>query len=86
MVIQEWDFRPGGNFVIEMQQALAGTKKMIAVLSESYLNAEFTQPEWAAVFAKDPQSLQRNLFGEGRKVLIRYFCQSQGLCIWRRFF
>jgi TIR domain/Effector-associated domain 9 len=61
LVIQEWDFRPGGNFVIEMQRALAGTKKMIAVLSESYLNAEFTQPEWAAVFAKDPQSLERNL-------------------------
>jgi TIR domain/Effector-associated domain 9 len=61
LVIQEWDFRPGGNFVIEMQRALADTKKMIAVLSESYLNAEFTQPEWAAVFAKDPQSLDRNL-------------------------
>jgi TIR domain/Effector-associated domain 9 len=60
-IIQEWDFRPGGNFVIEMQNATVGTKKTIAVLSESYLNAEFTQPEWAAVFAKDPQSLQRNL-------------------------
>jgi TIR domain/Effector-associated domain 9 len=61
LIIQEWDFRPGGNFVIEMQNALVGTKKMIAVLSESYLNAEYTQPEWAAVFAKDPQSLKKNL-------------------------
>jgi hypothetical protein len=74
LIIQEWDFRPGGNFVIEMQKALEGTKKTIAVLSESYLNSEFTQPEWAAVFAKDPQSLQRNL------LLVKVGeCKRQGL-------
>ena len=32
-VIQAWDFRPGSNFVIEMQQALQSSERLIAVLS-----------------------------------------------------
>jgi tetratricopeptide (TPR) repeat protein len=61
VVIQAWDFRPGGNFVLEMQQAAVGTQKTIAVLSEDYLKAEYTQPEWAAAFAQDPQGKNRTL-------------------------
>lgn len=61
VVIQAWDFRPGGNFVIEMQEAAANTERTIAVLSENYLKAEFTQPEWAAAFARDPQGKERIL-------------------------
>lgn len=59
VVIQAWDFRPGGNFVLDMQRAAADTERTIAVLSDHYLQAEYTQPEWAAAFAKDPQSLKR---------------------------
>jgi tetratricopeptide (TPR) repeat protein len=54
VVIQAWDFRPGGNFVLKMQNAAAGAQKTIAVLSEDYLSSTFTQPEWAAAFAQDP--------------------------------
>ena len=61
VVIQAWDFRPGGNFVLDMQQAAAESQKTIAVLSETYLKSSFTQPEWAAAFADDPQALRRNL-------------------------
>ena len=61
VVIQAWDFRPGGNFVLDMQRAAAESQKTIAVLSESYLKSSFTQPEWAAAFAQDPQSLERKL-------------------------
>ncbi len=61
VVIQAWDFRPGGNFVLDMQRAAAETDKTLLVLSEDYLNAEFTQPEWAAAFADDPRSLQRKV-------------------------
>jgi tetratricopeptide (TPR) repeat protein len=53
-VIQAWDFRPGGNFVLDMQQATAQAKRTIAVLSPDYLTALYTQPEWAAAFAQDP--------------------------------
>jgi TIR domain/Effector-associated domain 9 len=61
VVVQAWDFRPGGNFVLDMQRAAAESQKTIAVLSESYLKSSYTQPEWAAAFASDPQSLERKL-------------------------
>jgi hypothetical protein len=53
-IIQAWDFRPGGNFVIEMQRAAEQARRTIAVLSPNYLQALYTQPEWAAAFAQDP--------------------------------
>jgi hypothetical protein len=53
-IIRAWAFRPRENFVLRMQEAAAETDLTIAVLSEDYLKAEFTQPEWAAAFARDP--------------------------------
>jgi tetratricopeptide (TPR) repeat protein len=60
-VIQAWDFQAGGNFVLEMQKATAEAERTIAVLSQNYLDAEYTHPEWAAAFAKDPQGKERTL-------------------------
>ncbi len=56
IVIQAWDFRPGSNFVLEMQKAATEAQRTIAVLSQNYVNALFTQPEWAAAFGQDPTS------------------------------
>src|SRR5438067_176896 len=56
--IQAWDFRPGSNFVLDMQRAAAESERTISVLSPSYLEARFTQPEWAAAFARDPTGEQ----------------------------
>jgi tetratricopeptide (TPR) repeat protein len=53
-VLQAWDFRPGSNFVLDMQRASGEAKRTIAVLSPDYLSSRFTQPEWAAAFAQDP--------------------------------
>ncbi|MGA0198650.1 MAG: TIR domain-containing protein [Prochlorotrichaceae cyanobacterium] len=61
VVIQSWDFRPGGNFVLDMQRAAADSNKTIAILSETYLNSAYTQPEWAAAFADDPSAIERKL-------------------------
>lgn len=60
VVVQAWDFRPGGNFVLYMQEATAA-RQTLAVLSPSYLAAEYTRPEWAAAFARDPRGTQRTL-------------------------
>ncbi len=60
-VIQAWDFRPGGNFVIDMQQAAVEAERTIAVLSQNYLEAMYTQPEWAAAFAQDPTGAKKTL-------------------------
>lgn len=52
-VLQDWDFRPGQNFVLRMHQAATQAERTIAILSEDYLNSSYTQPEWAAAFAQD---------------------------------
>ncbi len=72
--IQAWDFRAGGNFVVEMDDAVKTSRRTIAVLSQDYLAAKFTQPEWAAAFARNPTGETRLL------VPVRVAdCQPQGL-------
>ncbi len=56
--VQAWDFRPGGNFVADMQEAAEKSERTIAVLSETYLASKFTLPEWNAAFAQDPTGKQ----------------------------
>jgi hypothetical protein len=52
-IFRGWDFRAGGNFIVEMQQAATEANRTIAVLSQKYLESFFTQPEWGAAFAQD---------------------------------
>lgn len=73
-VIQAWDFRPGGDFVLDMHAATSTTARTIAVLSDAYLSAEFTHPEWANAFARDPKGENRLLI----PVLVSN-CQVEGL-------
>lgn len=54
VVIEAWDFRPGGNFAVKMDRALQEAERLIAVLSPDFLAARFTVPEWTAAFAQDP--------------------------------
>jgi tetratricopeptide (TPR) repeat protein len=53
-VLQAWDFRPGSDFLHEMQQATATAGRTIAVLSPAYFGSAFSEAEWRAAFAKDP--------------------------------
>lgn len=62
-ILQAWDFRPGGDFILEMQKATTQAERTIAVLSEDYIQADFTQPEWTAAFAEDPTGEKRKLIG-----------------------
>jgi len=73
-VIQAWDFRPGSNFVLEMQKAAENAERTIAILSPNYLQASFTQPEWAAAFAADPTGKLRRLL----PIRVRE-CEPKGL-------
>lgn len=74
VVIQAWDFRPGSNFVLEMQRAAAKADRTILVLSPDYLKSQFASPEWAAAFAQDPQGLDLKLV----PVMVRP-CEPKGL-------
>src|SRR5438132_13944837 len=53
-VVQAWDFRPGSNFVLEMDRAAREAERTIAILSPAYLSALYTHPEWSAAFRQDP--------------------------------
>jgi tetratricopeptide (TPR) repeat protein len=53
-VVQAWDFRPGQDFLHQMQQAT----RTIAVLSPAYLGSAFGEAEWRVAFASDPTGEQ----------------------------
>ncbi|HRH87594.1 MAG TPA: toll/interleukin-1 receptor domain-containing protein [Rubrivivax sp.] len=61
VVVQAWDFQPGSNFALEMSRALVNTQRTIAVLSPAFLVSDFTAPEWAATFARDPTGALHSL-------------------------
>lgn len=54
IVMQAWDFKPGGNFVLDMHNALQQTERTLLILSANSMKSEFVAPEWSATFAKDP--------------------------------
>lgn len=61
VAMQEPDFEAGSNFVLEMDRAAKEANRTIGLLSEDYLTSKFTQPEWAAAFARDPTGSDRLL-------------------------
>ncbi len=61
ILLQAWDFRPGDNLVLMMQKASILSRRTLVVLTDSYLEAIFTQPEWAATFRLDPESKRLRL-------------------------
>ncbi len=61
VLIQAWDFRPGNNFVIEMNRAATEASRTILVASKDALSSDFVSPEWATAFAKDPTGMDRKL-------------------------
>jgi TIR domain-containing protein len=74
VIIQEWDFIPGSNFVVEMDRAASRAERTLAVISPDYLRSSFGTAEWAAAFAKDAEGLERQLL----PVRVRQ-CQLTGL-------
>jgi hypothetical protein len=57
-LLQAWDFRPGSDFLHEMQQASISAGRTIAVLSPAYFGSAFSEAEWRAAFVKDPTGEQ----------------------------
>ncbi len=60
-IIQAWDFRPGSNFLAEMDNAAKVADRTIAVLSPKYFESNYTFIEWAAALRSDPKGKQRKL-------------------------
>jgi hypothetical protein len=57
-LLQAWDFRPGSDFVHQMQDATSNVARTIAVLSPAYLCSRFDEAEWRAAFVRDPVGFQ----------------------------
>ena len=74
VVIQVWDFLPGKNFILGMDEAAKGTHSTIIVLSPAFMDSQFAQPEWASALRQDPQGHARKLI----PVRVRD-CQPEGL-------
>lgn len=60
-ILQAWDFRPGSNFLLEMDTAARIVKRTIVVLTPDYFQSGFTPSEWAAAFRRDPKGKQHLL-------------------------
>lgn len=76
-IFQAWDFRAGKSFIRQMQDAMASTRRTIAVLSPGYLAARYTQPEWEDAFRRDPEGAKGILV----PVMVEK-CSTEG--IWPR--
>src|SRR4051812_21191211 len=74
LLMQAADFHTGNNFVLSMDDALQRAARVILVLSDSFMDAVYTQPEWAAKFADDPRGLRRSLL----PVMV-HKCKPRGL-------
>src|SRR6202140_3966761 len=53
-LIQAWDFRPGTDWAIKMQEGATECNRILAVLSPCFFESKFTSAEWTSAFAKDP--------------------------------
>jgi hypothetical protein len=77
-VLQAWDFRPGSDFLHQMQQATTKAGRTIAVLSPAYFGSAFSEAEWRAAFHQDPTG------EEGLLVPVRVQeCAPPGLLVSR---
>jgi hypothetical protein len=74
VTLQAWDFRQGGNYVLDMQRAVNESQRTLIVLSPDFLASQYAAPEWAAAFALDPTGAQGRLL----PVRVRE-CQPTGL-------
>lgn len=55
-ILQAWDFRPGHNFMMEMDEASEKTDRTIAVLSPDYFESAFCKLEAFTALVEDPAS------------------------------
>lgn len=60
-ILQSWDFGPGSNFVVEMQEALLRCRRVLLVYSPAYFKSLYAQAEWTSALVGDPSGEKRTL-------------------------
>lgn len=61
VTIQAWDFLSGDNFVANINKALIECKKLIVILSESYLKSKWCEIEWTAKLSEQIKLDERRI-------------------------
>jgi TIR domain len=61
VVLQTWDFRPGENFILRMNQALEQADRVLAVLSPRYFASAYATDEWTAALVRNRGQADRLL-------------------------
>jgi hypothetical protein len=61
VLFQGWDFVPGANWIRLMQDGVARSARLIAVLSPEYVRSVFAAAEWQAIWADDPTGARRRV-------------------------
>ncbi|MBL7489569.1 TIR domain-containing protein [Frankia sp. AgB1.9] len=61
VLIQAWDFVPGTNWQIKMDEGVRRATRTIAILSSAYLDSVYGRQEWQAAQAADPDGFGRKL-------------------------
>jgi hypothetical protein len=61
VIIQAWDFRPGDNFVSKIHESLRDCKKLILILSDSYLQSRWCEAEWTSKLAEEKSKNERKI-------------------------
>ncbi len=62
VLIQEWDFVAGSNWMEGMQTGIRQSERTIAILSSQYLGSVHAQAAWEAAWSVDPRGQERKLF------------------------
>jgi tetratricopeptide (TPR) repeat protein len=61
VVIYEWDFGPGTQFVSKINDALQEAERVIVVLSSRYLQSEYTKLEWTVAYREAVEGIKKPL-------------------------
>jgi hypothetical protein len=54
VLVQAWDFVPGSNWAVGMQQGVVHATRTLALLSAAYLTSVYGRQEWQAAQTADP--------------------------------
>ena len=61
VTIQAWDFKPGYNFVSQIDEALSECERLIVILSENYLKSDWCKAEWTSKFVEQIKLEERRI-------------------------
>lgn len=73
VILDIWNFRPGSNFILEMNAAITSSRWALVILSPNYLTSLYAQSQWTTAFLQNKGGAIRVV-----PVIVRE-CEVEGL-------